>query len=108
MSPETILRTKLFSPPPHRNLLARPRLLSKLADVLFPEKRLTLIYAPAGFGKTTLMIDWLKQIDLPRFLTFLAAAFQLVDDEIVAPLLSTVQFSQFPAIETGNTNASHN
>jgi LuxR family maltose regulon positive regulatory protein len=61
-----------------------------LADVLYPETRLTLICAPAGFGKTTLVVDWHKQIglpvarlsldeadnDLPRFLAYLAAAFQ--------------------------------
>jgi ATP/maltotriose-dependent transcriptional regulator MalT len=90
MFPETILRTILFSLHLHRNRVARPRLLSKLADALCPETRLTLICASAGFGKTTLVIDWLKQIglpaawlsldeaanDLPRFLAYLAAAFQ--------------------------------
>jgi ATP/maltotriose-dependent transcriptional regulator MalT len=122
MSPEMILCTKLFSPPPHRNLVAHPRLLSKLAAALCPETRLTLIYAPAGFGKTSLVVDWLKQIDLPgawlsldkagndlpRFLAYLAAAFQQVDEEIGAPLLNAVQSPQLPAIKTGNTNASHN
>jgi len=64
MSPETILRTNLFSPPPHRNLAAHLRLLSKFTDALGPETRPTLIYAPLGFDKTTLVVDLFKQIDL--------------------------------------------
>jgi ATP/maltotriose-dependent transcriptional regulator MalT len=64
MSPETILRTNLFSPPPHRNLVLHLRLLSKFADALGPETRLMLIYAPLGSGKTSLLVDWFKQIDL--------------------------------------------
>jgi LuxR family maltose regulon positive regulatory protein len=77
------------------------------------KKRLTLVSAPAGFGKTTLMVDWLKQIDvpvawlsldeadndLPRFLAYLAAAFQQVDEEIGTSLLSAVQSPQLPAME---------
>ncbi len=81
-----------------------------------------LICAPAGFGKTALVVDWLKQIDLPavwlpqddagndlpRFLAYLAAAFQQVDEQIGAPRLSAVRSPQLPAIKTGNTNASLN
>jgi LuxR family maltose regulon positive regulatory protein len=62
MFPETILRTKFFPPPTHRDLVARPRLLNKLADTFSPETRLTLICAPAGFGKTTLVTEWLDRI----------------------------------------------
>lgn len=62
MFPETILRTKFFPPPTHRNIVARPRLLNRLADTFSPETRLTLICAPAGFGKTTLVTEWLDQI----------------------------------------------
>ncbi len=76
-------------------------------------RRLTLVSAPAGFGKTTLVTAWLKQIelavawlsldeadnDLPRFLAYLAAAFQQVDEGIGGPLLSALQSPQFPAIE---------
>lgn len=65
MSPETILRTNLFSPPPHRNLAAHLWLLNKFTNALGPETRPTPIYAPLGFGKTTLVVDWFMQIDLP-------------------------------------------
>src|SRR5512137_2393052 len=62
MLTETILRTKFFPPPPHRYLITRPRLLNKLNDAFCPETRLTLICAPAGFGKTTVVTEWLDRI----------------------------------------------
>jgi LuxR family maltose regulon positive regulatory protein len=75
--------------------------------------RLTLVSAPAGFGNTTLVVAWLKEVDhrtpwlsldeadndLPRFLAYLSAALQLVDEEIGAPLLSALQSPRLPAIE---------
>jgi ATP/maltotriose-dependent transcriptional regulator MalT len=45
--------------------VSRPRLIQLLNEGLDAKRRLTLISAPAGFGKTTLVVDWLKQIDLP-------------------------------------------
>lgn len=101
--------------------MTHTRLLSKLADALCPETRLTLICAPAGFGKTTLVVDWLKQVDLPVawlslnkanknlqcFLAYLVVAFQQVGEEIVVPLLSTVQSPQLSAIKIGNKDDSN-
>jgi hypothetical protein len=55
----TILSTKLYSPPLRPNLVLRPRLTEQLArGVTYP---LTLIAAPAGFGKSTLLSEWLHQ-----------------------------------------------
>ena len=48
-----LLSTKLFIPRPRKNLVSRPRLTERLNAGL--EKKLTLIAAPAGFGKTTLL-----------------------------------------------------
>lgn len=59
---EGLLKTKLYAPPPRRNLVGRPRLLKKLADTLSPEIRLTLVCAPAGFGKTTVVTEWLGSL----------------------------------------------
>src|SRR3990172_6352302 len=106
-----LLRTKLFIPRTQGNLVPRPRLVEQLSSGL--DKDLTLIAAPAGFGKTTLVVDWLKQINLQtawlsldeadndphRFLAYLAAALQQVDEEIGAPLRSALQSPQPPAIE---------
>ncbi len=54
-----LLATKLLSPPPRPNLVPRPRLLALLDEGLDHGHRLTLVAAPAGFGKTTLVGAWL-------------------------------------------------
>ncbi len=54
----SLLATKLFIPPPGPCLVERPRLLEKLNQVLQPGCRLTLVSAPPGFGKTTLVSMW--------------------------------------------------
>ena len=63
MSKETLLRTKLFIPVQRRNQVVRPRLQKKLAYALHPETRLTLVCAPAGFGKTTIIREWLLTLE---------------------------------------------
>jgi LuxR family maltose regulon positive regulatory protein len=82
-----LLTTKLFPPPVPGQLLSRQRLLARL-DEHYP---IILVSAPPGFGKTTLIIDWLKRhpdmptgwlsLDeddnaLPQFLAYLASACQ--------------------------------
>ena len=52
-----LLETKLYVPRPRRGLVARPRLSERLSRGA--ESKLTLISAPAGFGKTTLLAEWL-------------------------------------------------
>src|SRR5262249_8689535 len=56
-SPAQLLTTKLSVPRTRPTLVPRPRLLARLNDGL--SGRLTLVAAPAGFGKTTLLSDWL-------------------------------------------------
>lgn len=51
-----LLATKLFVPPARANLVARPRLFERIQAGL--RDKLTLIAAPAGFGKTTLLSAW--------------------------------------------------
>src|SRR6266545_3828194 len=53
-----LLTTKLYVPPPRLNLVARPRLIARLQAGL--RDKLTLLAAPAGFGKTTLLSAWLS------------------------------------------------
>ena len=53
-----MLVTKLYLPRPRPDLVARPRLRERL-DAAF-DAPLTLVSAPAGFGKTTLVADWLQ------------------------------------------------
>jgi LuxR family maltose regulon positive regulatory protein len=60
----TLLRTKLYLPHPPARMVPRPRLLAQLDAGL--SAALTLIVAPAGFGKTTLLAEWLHQNDEGR------------------------------------------
>ena len=52
-----LVETKLYIPQLRGGLVARPRLSERLSRGT--ESRLTLISAPAGFGKTTLLAEWL-------------------------------------------------
>ena len=58
----TLLATKLYVPPPCSTLVERPRLTADLSIAL--TRRLTLISAPAGYGKTTLVSSWLREADV--------------------------------------------
>lgn len=83
-----LLQSKLFVPPTRPALVPRPRLIERLNEGL--QRKLTLISAPAGFGKTTLASVWIRESErpaawfsldegdhaLPRFLTYLVAALQ--------------------------------
>ena len=60
----TVLATKLFAPTRRPQLVARPRLLGQLATTLEAGHRLTLVSAPAGFGKTTVLGDWLEPAEI--------------------------------------------
>jgi LuxR family maltose regulon positive regulatory protein len=116
-----LLRTKLYIPPVRPDpstglrtrLVSRPRLVERLNEGLHLGRKLTLLSAPAGFGKTTLLSEWLGQLerpcswlsldegdnDLPRFLSYLVAAFQQADDEIGQAAGHLLETPQLPPIE---------
>jgi len=89
---ERVIRTKLFVPPLGPNLVSRPRLTGQLDQALDSGCCLVLLSAPAGFGKTTLVSEWVVHSDLAytwlsldkadndplRFLTYLVAAMQMI------------------------------
>jgi LuxR family maltose regulon positive regulatory protein len=56
---DTLITTKLFVPTPRPNLVQRPNLAKRLNEGLDLGHSLTLISAPAGYGKTTLLSEWL-------------------------------------------------
>ena len=58
-----LIQTKIQQPPVRKDILARQGLYNKLSTGL--DKRLTLVTAPAGYGKTTLVNTWLSQISYP-------------------------------------------
>jgi LuxR family maltose regulon positive regulatory protein len=58
--PAPLLFTKLYIPPPRSKIVLRPRLIERLNEGL--QRKLTLISAPAGFGKTTLVCEWIATL----------------------------------------------
>jgi LuxR family maltose regulon positive regulatory protein len=93
-----LLKTKLYLPPLRPGLVSRPRLVERLEEGLRAGSRLSLISAPAGFGKTTLLVEWVRRAgahrdaplpvawlsldegdnDPARFLAYLVAAIRTV------------------------------
>ena len=57
-----ILATKLYLPPPRPKIVLRPHLIERLNEGLAAGRKLTLISAPAGFGKTTLVSEWVDNL----------------------------------------------
>jgi len=106
-----ILATKLYIPPIRPNVVIRPRLLERLNEGL--HRNLTLISAPAGFGKTTLVSEWVEGIERPaawlsldegdndpaRFLTYLVAALQTIAATIGKGVVGVLQSPQPPPTE---------
>ena len=90
--PAPILATKLYIPPPRPEIVLRPRLIERLNEGSVAGRKLTLISAPAGFGKTTLVSEWVASCGRPvawlsldegdndpiRFLTYFIAALQTI------------------------------
>src|SRR5512139_72705 len=59
--PAPILATKLYIPPPRSKVVLRSRLLERLNEGMQRAPSVVLISAPAGFGKTTLVSEWINQ-----------------------------------------------
>src|SRR2546430_7223219 len=109
-----LLETKLYAPRWRRGLVPRPRLSDRLNRGA--ESKLTLVSAPAGFGKTTLLADWLAAVAVDArtvtwlsldqsdnhpasFWTYLIAALQTAEPHIGPSAISLPQSPQ-PPIET--------
>ncbi|HQI84432.1 MAG TPA: LuxR C-terminal-related transcriptional regulator [Anaerolineae bacterium] len=109
-----ILATKLYIPPTRSKVVQRPGLIEQLNTGLALGCKLTLVSAPAGFGKTTLVSAWVAGCgqpaawlsldegdnDLTCFLTYLVAALQTLAPHIGAGVLAALQSPQLPSIES--------
>ncbi len=98
-----LLSGKLYVPPSSEALVARPRLLAILSNAL--SRGFTLVSAPAGYGKTTLVSSWLRQTGMPsawlsleesdndpvRFLQYLLTGLQQVVPTVRTDLLDLVE-----------------
>ena len=103
-----VLVTKLYAPPPRPEAVPRPRLLARLDAGL--RGKLTLVAAPAGYGKTALVgawvagcghpVAWLSldagERDPARFLTYLVAALRTIAPDIGASVVGALQSPQPP------------
>lgn len=109
-----ILATKLYVPPPRPKVVPRPRLVERLNDALASGRTsgVTLVSAPAGFGKTTLVSAWVAagerleprvraawlsldegDNDPARFLAYFIAALQTIAPSIGAGVLAVLHTS---------------
>jgi LuxR family transcriptional regulator, maltose regulon positive regulatory protein len=101
-----LLEAKLYVPHARRSLVARPRLSERLSRGV--ESKLILVSAPAGFGKTTLLAEWLAATpadelsrawvsldhgdnDPASFWTYVVGALQTVEPGIGASAIALLQ-----------------
>ncbi|UCC65388.1 MAG: tetratricopeptide repeat protein, partial [Anaerolineae bacterium] len=112
MPQNPLLATKLYIPASRSNLVPRPWLLARLDQGL--TAHLTLVSAPAGFGKTTLLCEWLSERqypaawlsldrgdnDLARFLAYLIAALQTIHADVGQVARTLLQSPQPPPVES--------
>ena len=103
-----IIQTKLHRPPLPRDLVARPR-LTNLYDRLLQEP-LTLVSAPAGYGKSTLISNWAESLncpvawlsldehdnDLAGFVSYFLMAMQTTFPAIGADTIALIQGTEIP------------
>ncbi len=109
---EPIIATKLYIPRSRSKTIVRSNLIERLNNGL--QSRLTLISAPAGFGKTTLVSEWLSAEEHPaawlsmdkadndsvHFLKYLIAALDTVVPVIDKGLLNVLNSPQPPPMES--------
>ena len=107
-----VLATKLHTPVPRTKVILRPRLIERLNEGL--GRKLTLVSAPVGFGKTTLVSEWVTGCDRPtawvsldegdnepaRFLTLLVAALRTIEESIGGSAVSALESRQPPSTES--------
>ncbi|HNB39972.1 MAG TPA: hypothetical protein PLG52_00635, partial [Anaerolineales bacterium] len=110
--PIPVMTTKLRVPPLRTKVVIRQRLLERLQEGL--NHSLTLVSAPAGFGKTTLLSEWLGEVNLKvawlslddsdhdtiHFITYLVSALQVIDKSIGESVLGALKSHQPPAVDT--------
>jgi len=106
--PTPILATKLYIPSLRSEVVSRPRLSERLNEGL--HRKLSLVSASAGFGKTTLVSEWVLGCGRPtawlsldegendpaRFLTYFVAALQTIAPNIGEGVLGLLQSPQPP------------
>ena len=112
--PNVLLQTKLRCPSLPLKRVPRPQLFARLAEGFECIKHITLISAPAGFGKTTCAVEWLQGLSRPvgwlsldpsdndpaRFFSYFIAALQKADKNVGKEIGSALHSGQLPPVET--------
>ena len=114
----SLLATKFYIPPPRLKAVGRTELKRRLSENLFRDegfaRRLTLVSAPAGFGKTSLVGEWIatlavgtawlsldeKDNNPARFLAYLVSALQTAEPALGAWVLDALEVPQPPSLDT--------
>ena len=110
MSPDTILKTKLFIPPLREGTISRPKLIELVNKNI--KKKVMLVSAPAGFGKSTLLAEWVAQSKLPvawisldqsendpiSFLTYLISSIQSIYEGLGDAILGVLRSPTSPPV----------
>lgn len=105
---DQLLNTKLYIPSLRPNLVSRPRLIKILNAVR--TRKLTIVSAPAGYGKTTLVSSWALGLDIPvcwlsldendndlvRFLKYVVVALQNLQKGLGVAVLDALNAPQVP------------
>ena len=108
----SILRTKLHRPPVPRDHVHRPRLLEYLDQRR--ERPLTLVSAPAGYGKSLLISRWMETCDIPnawlsldetdsdlrQFLSYFIAGVDTIFPDAVSKTMTLVDAPTLPTLST--------
>lgn len=114
MNRANLLTTKFFAPVVSPQVVARPQLLARITAVVPLPHPLTLVSAPAGYGKSTFISQWLRQQPHPfawlsldhtddqpnRFFTCFTTALRRLDDSFATDLFATLQAGQLPPPDT--------
>ncbi len=125
---DSILTTKLYIPSPRANTVIRPRLIGQLNEGLLQNgnfgRKMTLLSAPAGFGKTTLVSEWVVELrqhersgtldqvawlsldegdhDPAIFLKYLVASLQTISKDCGQGIVAAIHTSQVADITSLN------
>ena len=108
-----ILKTKLHCPSPPSKHVSRPQLMQSLNEGLELGREITLVSAPAGFGKTTCISEWIHSLSLPvvwlsldssdddpvRFFIYLIAALKTIKPDVGQEIEAVIRAGQMPPSE---------
>lgn len=106
---QSLLKTKTFVPKLRNDCISRSRLVGKLSGA--SDKKLIIVKAPAGYGKSTLVADWIKQSDklgawiqlceydneFGQFLSYIILSLKQLEPDLFDSIIFLIQSPQPPS-----------